>query len=99
MSGGGIALKSLLDNETMILPNKINHQKYGFFYYFSNELMNETHVDNIPRYVVFIENCKYIVDPTKKMEIEYCSSIYFQNEHHFPIWCIKSSEHFVKIKN
>ena len=101
--GGGsvIAYKSATipkDNQSL-LPRKINHPKYGFFYYFSNDILNESDIENIPRYVVFIVDCKYIVDPNIPLnEEDIYSSIYFQNEEKIPLWCVTSSDFFARIE-
>jgi hypothetical protein len=100
-SGNPIAYKSAVipKDKPLLLPHKINHPKYGFFYYFSNDILNESDIENIPRYVVFIVDCKYIVDPNIPLnEDDVYSSIYFQNEEKTPLWCVTSSDFFARIE-
>jgi len=115
MKGGDVVYSNLnISSETkMLLPRKINHPKYGFSYYFSNDILNEKDIDKIPRYVVFIEKCKYMIVPetetekeeedeeedeeTEKIEEDDFESLYFQNENGFPIWSVKSSRFFAKL--
>jgi hypothetical protein len=43
MKGGNVVYSNLnVSSETnILLPRKINHPKYGFSYYFSNDILNE----------------------------------------------------------
>ena len=48
----------------------MNHNKYGFFYYFSNDILEEDMLENISRVFVFISNCKYIINEKSEMPNE-----------------------------
>jgi len=70
---GGIIGNSNLEisfTKNNILPHRMNHNKYGFFYYFSNDILEEDLIENISRYVVFITNCKYIINEKSEMPNE-----------------------------
>jgi len=101
IKGGGniiYANLTLSDEEFVLLPEKINDPVYGFFYYFSNDIINTENIQEIPKYVVFIEKCSYIVNKEIETDTENVSSIYFQNENSLPIWCLKTSDFFTRIQ-
>jgi hypothetical protein len=100
MEGGGNILFSnitLASHKKLLLPRKINHPFYGFSYYFSNDIITTTNIEEIPRYVVFMDKCKYIVSTNNEIPLENFSSFYFQTETDIPMWNVKSSRFFTRI--
>jgi len=96
MKGGDIVYNNQI-TENKLLPREINHPKYGFSYYFSDTIITENIIKEIPRYVVFIEKTKYFIKEEEEINTEDFSSFYFQNENNNPMWSVKTVRFFTSL--